>query len=267
MHRFVSFNGHIAEPGEPRVQALSSAVLYARGVFTTVAVSGGKPFLWDKHWRRLTGDGERLGIDIRGFSAEVTKQSLDELIEKNNVENGRARVTFFDGSTGRIWPFESDRKTSLLITTAEFRTRSGDLRLAVSPYTINSRSPLAGVKSCNYMEKILALDEARVRGFDEAVLLNENGSVASACMANLFWLRGGTLFTPALETGCLPGTTREFVLEKMDCREVESGIESLQTAEAIFLTSAGLGVRSVSEFDARKLPLNHHPILTLIGEN
>jgi branched-subunit amino acid aminotransferase/4-amino-4-deoxychorismate lyase len=98
-------------------------------------------------------------------------------------------------------------------------------------------------------------------------MLNELGSVASACMANLFWLRDGTMFTPALTTGCLAGTTRGFVLERMECREVEAAIESLEAAEAIFLTSAGLGVKSVSEFNGRHLPATSHPITSLIGQN
>lgn len=265
MHRFVSFNGHIAEPGEPCVQALSSAALYARGVFTTVAVTGGKPFLWDKHWRRLSENSERLGIDADGISEEGTRRSLGALIEKNNVESGRARITLFDESSSAIWPFGSNRKTSLLITTAELRPRSCDIRLAVSPYAINSRSPLAGVKSCNYMEKIIALDEAKARGFDEAVQFNERGNAASACMANIFWVKGGDLFTPSLSTGCIAGTTREFVLENLECNEAESGIESLRDADAVFLTSAGIGVQSVSEFDGRKLPRSTHSILSLIS--
>jgi 4-amino-4-deoxychorismate lyase len=120
------------------------------------------------------------------------------------------------------------------------------------------------VKSCNYLEKIIAKDEAKQRGFDEAIQLNERGDVASACMANVFWRRSGKLFTPSLETGCLPGTTREFVLENIDCDEVALGIEELRTADEIFLTSAGLGVVQVAEFDGRKVQRNEHAIMKLV---
>ncbi|MEP7213025.1 MAG: aminotransferase class IV [Acidobacteriota bacterium] len=264
MHQFVSFNGRIAVSAEPSVSALASAALYAKGIFSTVAVSGGKPFLWEKHWRRLNDHSERLGIDAGELSEESTRQSLEALIAKNKVVNGRARITIFDESSSSIWPFETGQKTSLLITTAELRPRSGDLRLAVSPYAINSRSPLAGVKSCNYMEKIIALDEAKSRGFDEAVQFDELGNAASACMANIFWVKGGELFTPSLSTGCIAGTTREFVLENLECTEAEIGIGSLRNAEAVFLTSAGIGIQSVMEFDGRQLPESMHPITTLI---
>jgi branched-subunit amino acid aminotransferase/4-amino-4-deoxychorismate lyase len=175
-------------------------------------------------------------------------------------------MTIFEGSGLGPWRSAITAGPSFLVMTAETRKVS-DVKLTVASSRINSRSPLAGVKSCNYLEHLLASEDARARGFDEAIMLNESGSVTSACMANLFWLQGGTLFTPILSTGCLPGTTREFVLEEIECSEVEAGIDSLETADAIFLTSAGLGVKSVSDFNGRKLPGTSHPILTLIREN
>jgi branched-subunit amino acid aminotransferase/4-amino-4-deoxychorismate lyase len=134
-------------------------------------------------------------------------------------------------------------------------------RVTTSPYPVNSRSPLAGIKSCNYLENILAIDEAKGRGFHEAIRVNERGHVTSGCMANVFWLSGGKLFTPASSTGCLPGTTREFVLENLACEEVEAEIGELGSAKAIFLTSAGLGVVAVNEFDGRTLGGRDHRIV------
>ncbi|MEP6788123.1 MAG: aminotransferase class IV, partial [Acidobacteriota bacterium] len=123
---------------------------------------------------------------------------------------------------------------------------------------------LAGVKSCNYLEKIIALDEAKARGFDEVIQVNERGFITSAVMANVFWLKDGVLHTPSLTTGCLPGTTREFVLENIECREIEATLDELNKADAIFLTSAGLGVTQVAEFGSRKIEKKDHPILDLL---
>ena len=84
-------------------------------------------------------------------------------------------------------------------------------------------------------------------------------------MSNIFWLKVGTFYTPSLSTGCLPGTTREFVLENVECREVEVGIDELNNADAIFLTSAGLGVTQVAEYEKKKIERTDHPILTLLS--
>lgn len=264
MHDSVSFNSELQHASDPKVPVVSTACLYGKGVFTTIAIFEGQPFLWDRHWKRLQENAVRLGIDLADFPEPDTRRALDGLIEANIVQNARARITFFDESAGSLWPRDSDRRTSLLITTADPRPRADSLALTVSPFLVNSASPLAGVKSCNYLEKILALDEAKERGFDEAIQLNERGEMASACMANVFWLKDDRLFTPSLRTGCLAGTTREFVLENVDCSEVEVGIEELRSADEIFLTSVGLAVAQVGEFQGRKLNRIPHAIMGLL---
>lgn len=149
--------------------------------------------------------------------------------------------------------------------TGDLRPVPEEFRLTVSPYTVNSCSPLVGVKSCNYLENLLAIDEAKKRGFHEAIRVNERGFVTGGCMSNIFWLKDEVLYTPSLSTGCLAGTTREFVLESMECREVGIVIDGLNKAEEIFLTSAGLGVARVAEFEGRPLQKSDHPILTLLS--
>lgn len=254
MHPFVSFNRQIRRAENASIPAASAAALYGKGVFTTIAVRDGQPFLWEKHWRRLRRNAESLQIDLTEFDEKSIKTALAEIIKTNKFTNGRARITFFDESSSNIWNLAFGKRTSFLITTADSQPIPENLRLTVSPFRVNSASPLAGVKSCNYLEKILALSAAKKRGFDEAVQINERGAVASACLANIFWLNGKELFTPPLAAGCLAGTTREFLLEKagnFQCSQVESDLQSLRNADAIFLTSAGINIAQVAEFDGR----------------
>lgn len=264
MAHFFYFNGTLRQNDRPFVHTLSSATLYGKGVFTTVAIHDRSPFLWDKHWKRLCSNAERLGIGLSEYQESRVRRSLKELLAVSEVINGRVRVTFLDESASLIWPFRAERKTSLLITAAGLRPVPETFRLTTSPYSVNSTSPLAGIKSCNYLDNILALDEAQHRGFHEAIRLNERGEVTSACMANIFWLRDDQLFTPDLATGCLPGTTREYILENLDCSEVKEPAESLHAADAIFVTSSGLGVVSVAEFENRTLQQVEHPIGELL---
>lgn len=264
MHKYVHFDGQIVQASGAAIPAVTNAALYGKGVFTTLAIYDGQPFIWKKHWRRLCENGNKISIDLSAHSEENVRTRLGEILEKNKVANSRARITFFDGSSGKIWADEKQPKTTLLITTGEFRPLNEDLRLTISAYRINTHSPLTGVKSCNYLDKMLALDEAKARGFDEAIQINERGFIVSAIMANVFWLKDSTLYTPTLKSGCLAGTTRELVLENMHCEEVEETIETLYSAEHIFLTSAGLGVVEAKEFSKRKLETVHHPILDLL---
>jgi branched-chain amino acid aminotransferase len=263
-HSFVSLNGQVLNSTDAQIPALSSAGLVGRGIFTTIAIDNREPFQWEKHWRRLTDNAARVSIDLTDFSRDRTRAALDAVIESNDVDDGRARITFFFEGAGEPWPYESKRATSLLVLTGDRRPQIQNPSLTISAFRTNSKSPLAGVKSCNYLEKILSLIEARKRGFDEAVQLNERGEITSACMANVFWSKSGKLFTPALETGCLAGTTREFVVENHDCDEVVTKIDELRDVDQIFLTSAGIGISQIARFDGRELDRERHPILDLL---
>ena len=262
MHKVASLNGEFVAAEEAKLDAVSSAAFYGRGIFTTVAVYDGEPFLWDKHLQRLERDADQIGL--AAINLDNFENSLIDLLNRNEVENARARITIYDASSSGVWKIGPNDRPTILIVTGDFREATQQPRLTISPFSINSRSPLAGVKSCNYLEKIIAKDEAKRRGFDEAIQLNERGEISSACMANVFWLKDGRLFTPSLKTGCLPGTTRAFVLEGIDCEEVEAGIEDLRDADEIFLTSAGIGVAQVAEFEERKLQRNQHAVMKLI---
>jgi branched-subunit amino acid aminotransferase/4-amino-4-deoxychorismate lyase len=264
MHKYVFFDREILKAEKAVISAAASAALYGRGVFTTVAIYDSKPLFWEKHWRRLFENAGKLNIDLSEFGEELMKNALSAIVEANKMRSGRARLTFFDETASRIWNLETARKTSFLITTADFQTISGDFRLTVSPFPVNSASPLANVKSCNYLEKIIALDEAKKRGFDEAVRINERGEIASACMANVFWIKDGKLFTPPIETGCLAGTTREFLIEELKCFETIANLRTLREADAIFLTSAGIGIRPVAKFEAKPFPFLPPQIIEII---
>jgi branched-subunit amino acid aminotransferase/4-amino-4-deoxychorismate lyase len=242
MNPHVSFNLHILPAERSFISAISSAALYGKGIFTTLGVYQAKPFLWDKHWRRLEENSVKLGIDLSDFKEKTVKNALSELIYLNNLKTGRARLTFFDEAAGKIWNFASTHKTSLLITAADFQNTKAEFLLTVSPFPVNSKSPLAGLKSCNYMEGLLALEDAKKHGFDEAIRLNEADEIVSAATANVFWVKDENIFTPALETGCLAGTTRELLLENFPVRETKSKIGELAEADEIFLTSAGIGL-------------------------
>lgn len=245
-------------------RSIWGATLYGQGVYTTLAICSATPFLWEKHWTRLSANAASIGIDLSYQGEADTLGELNNEIAKTQLQAGRARITFSDESPSRIWSAENETKTSLSIIVAERRPIPENFKLTISSHRINTTSPLVGIKSCNYLEHLLAYEEATKRGFHEAIRLNERDEVASACMANVFWEKGGKLFTPSLRTGCLPGTTREYLLENIECEEVEAGIEELENAERIFLTSAGIGVVAVAALNGRKLDTMAHTMPSLL---
>jgi branched-subunit amino acid aminotransferase/4-amino-4-deoxychorismate lyase len=257
LHSRIIYNHRLLDASRARMNVISPVSLYGRGVFTTLAIHEGRPFLWPEHWARLTGHAARAGVDRSELDEESVSASLAQLIEANRVKQGRARITLLANVERGIWKVKEagTRQTDLLMMTGGVHAASEDgLALTVSPFRVNTLSPLAGVKSVNYLEHILAWEEAHGRDFDEAVRLNERGEVVSATMANLFWITDGTLHTPALATGALAGTTRACVLElagEISVPHVEGVYElsDVGDADEIFLTSAGHGLRIVTTFD------------------
>ena len=260
MHPVIYLNKVMLAATKARVAPVSSAMLYGRGVFTTVAVYNSKPFLWPEHWLRLHDHAERLSVDCTGLTEANLGESLRKLIAVNQVTKGRARVILLARSGRDVWRTkkESPRKTDVLIMTGEpQKVPAAGMSLAVSPYRINTLSPLVGIRSLNYLEQVLAWEEAQARDFDEAVVLNERGEIVSATMANIFWFTDGTLHTPALSTGAMAGITRAAVIElagKQFIPVIEGIYElsDLTEANEIFLTSASLGVAQVTTFDFRR---------------
>ena len=258
MHRHVILNRRLLEATKARLDAVSASTLYGRGVFTTVAVYKGRPFLWDAHWSRLLAHAARAGVEC-DFDDSETARALARLIEANRVERGRARVHLLARAARGRWKFEGGEAgaSDLLVMTADAWPTPEALSLTVSPFRLNTHSPLAGVKTVSRLEHVLAWEEARSRDFDEAVVTNERGEVAGAVAANLFWVKHGTLHTPALATGAMAGTTRARVMELAEelavpLVEGALGLHELGEADEIFLASSSLGIAPVAAFDYRR---------------
>jgi branched-subunit amino acid aminotransferase/4-amino-4-deoxychorismate lyase len=120
----------------------------------------------------------------------------------------------------------------------------------------NETSPLARVKSLNYLDNLLAREEARRSGAGEALLLNTRGFIAEGAASNVFLARDGTLLTPAVEAGALPGITRQLVMELageegLAVEEANVALPDLFGAGEAFLTNSVMEVMPLVSVDGR----------------
>lgn len=242
MHRLINHNGAIAEGENSGVSPVNAGLLHGWGVFTTLRIYDGSPFMFDEHWQRLDHDARKIELDPI-WSRGVVRDALYDLIEANKVTDGKARITLLQAES-RFWNVgEPTSWTELLIFTAPLQLRATEAALTISPYRLNSSSPVSGIKVTSNLQQILTLKEAESRSFDEAIVLNERGEICEAAAANIFWVRGGVLFTPTLSTGCLPGIARRLVLELARQNRIETTEGAFQsdhilTADEVFLTSS-----------------------------
>jgi branched-chain amino acid aminotransferase group I len=258
MSAIVYLNGSLIPLSQARISVLDYGFLYGFGLFETMRAYKGKVFRLDSHLSRLAGSAEVLGFPVD--TLELRSAVMDTL-QANKLSDARIRITVSIG-VGEITPDPSTCSgPTVLILAGNYQPHSEQVyqkgfRAIVSSICRNSQSPLARLKSANYLESMLARQEARAAGVDEALCLNEKGFLAEASMSNIFLVTDGILKTPVKESGILPGITRETVLElasQLGINSVEHNIrlDELFQAQEAFLTNSLIEVMPLTEVGGR----------------
>jgi branched-chain amino acid aminotransferase len=255
IHRFVFHNGRLLPVEGMRLSLGQGGLMNGWGLFTTIRIVEGIPFAFERHWQRLKRDSARTHCPLP-FKEEAVGVQLSEVLRANHVQEGCARIYAIYNQTG-FWRSEEDfPQVDLLICSAGLPAHREIVRLDVRKHGRHAASPLAGVKVTSWLNNAWNLYEAQQAGFDEVVLLNERGDVAECTAANIFCVRGGTVLTPPLSSGCLAGITRGVMLEVgpragIAIEERTLSIEDLYGADEVFISSTNRNVVGVSEIAGR----------------
>ena len=219
----------ISTPSDRR----SSGFWLGDGIFETMLVDDGAIFAQDRHLRRLDDARRALGLQI---ATDQLEEGLESAIEWLSGRCGNLRITLLSSN-------------DLIITAREHIIPSASLRLIDYPFPKNERSSIAALKTLSYGENALALRYAHEQGFDDVIFHNTKGEVMESALANLLLWDGSTWWTPSIESGCLPGVTRELLIQFFGVKECETRIDDLQGAKAVALTSSLRDIQSVSQFE------------------
>lgn len=233
------------------------------GLFETVLARRGELVRLAAHLDRLTAGCAALGLPAPDQAR--AERLMRQALESAGLGEQRAavRLTLTAGSGGRGLDRPAAPKPRMIATAAPSPRPETPARLITATVRRNDLSPASRLKTLAYLDNVLARAEARAAAADEALMLNTRGELACAAAANLFWITGGRLFTPALACGALAGVTRARVLAAaadlgVETCEVRAMPAALAAAEAVFLTNALIGARPVAEVDGRAFA--PHPI-------
>jgi len=250
MSDFLYVNGAIVPREEARLSPLDRGFLYGDGFFETLRLVGGTPFRLARHLQRLNSSCRETGWG-REISPEEVESAVAALVQRNGVADGYLRITASRGlHTGALAVLEA-REPTLVI-----EARPMDLpplegppafALARASFRRDETCPIWRHKSLSYLSNVLALAEARRRGADEVYFLNSRGHLAEGAITNIFLVRGGTLHTPEVACGLLPGITREIVMELcaasgIRCQTGRYEESALAEAEEVFCTNSLRGI-------------------------
>lgn len=256
-------NGQIMPTQQASVSVLDHGVLYGDGVFEGIRYYKRRPFRLQAHLKRLFDSAQAINLRIP-YDLAALETAIEGLIAAQPLDDGYLRLVVTRGPgplgvdvRGCDSPNVFIIASGLRMVPPDVVTEGLNLIIAatrrLSPDGLDPR-----IKSLNYLNHILARQEANYADADEAILLNREGKVTEGTVDNVFIVRDGELRTPPVTDGALDGITRGVVMELaqqmgIPVREVSMTAYDLYTADECFLTGTGAELLPVKQIDGRQM--------------
>ena len=262
MNATVNLNGQITDAASAAVSVFDHGFLFGEGVYETLRTYNARPFLLDRHLRRMRASASSIALRVP-FDDAAFAWRIDETVEAARIVGERYVRLLVTRGVGELSydPASCPTPTVVVIVRPHAETPADLLTRGVSiivssvlrnhPKAIN---PL--IKSNNLLNNALAMQEALRRGASEALMRNHRGEISECAQSNFFLVRAGQALTPSLDAGLLEGVTRNFVFEVgaeagIPVRETMLRDADLDSADEMFITSTTREVLPVTRIDDR----------------
>jgi len=264
---WIWLDGEMVPWREARIHVLTHTLHYGMGVFEGVRAyatdQGPAIFRLQDHTERLFRSAHILGMDIP-YDTETLNQAQIAAVKENGLDSAYLRPMCFYGSEG-MGLRADNLKVHVMVAAGELGAYLGEenlrngIRIKVSSFTrhhVNITMCRAKANG-NYINSMLALQEALKDGYDEALLLDVNGYVMEGSGENIFIVRDGVIYTPDL-TSALDGITRKTVMalaDELGIEVVEKRItrDEVYIADEAFFTGSAAEVTPIREVDNRRI--------------
>jgi len=263
MGRKIYIDGKLVEESEAKVSVFDHGFLYGDGVFEGMRAYAGRVFKLGEHLERLYASGKAIALEIP-MSREDLASAIEKTMQANSLRDAYIRLVVSRGAGDLGLDPRKCPKPSVIIIAASIELYPEDLyengldiitgsTRRISPSALNPR-----IKSCNYLNNILAKIEGIRAGVMEVLMLNDQGRVAECTGDNVFRVAGRTIETPPADAGILEGVTRDAVMELareagFAVRERGLTLYDLYTAEEVFLTGTAAEIIAVTKIDGRAI--------------
>ena len=245
---------------QAKIPAMDYGFLYGYGLFETMRAYSGTVFRLDSHIARLAKSADILGIAVDNA---VLKKAVMDTLKADGLREARLRLTVSIGEGSLVPDLHSCSAPSILVVAAKYTPYADEVyqrgfRVIVSSIHRNSQSPVPAMKTANYMESLLARQEAKTAGVDDVLFLNEKGQLAEASTSNIFLVSKTVLKTPRQGSGILQGITRGAILElalQMGIMAFEADIqvEEILYADEVFLANSILEIMPITNLNGKTI--------------
>jgi len=254
------FNGNIIQADEPVITTQSRGLMYGDGCFETFAASRGYVFRLQEHIARLQKACNYLSLNVvKALEFDYLKSMLLQLLQRNGLAEKQAWFRIQVWRQGlRGYSIDAGQRSNWIIQCGKLSRslQQHSPRLAtVSVRRIPSAALSNRYKLTNGLNYIKATEEAKERGGDQALMLTVDGWVSETTVANIFWLKNDTIYTPDEDCDLLPGITRQFIIEtakqKMGISVTEGQFsrDELLQADFVFICNSLRDVIPVKAID------------------
>lgn len=271
MPDFVFLNGEYVAAEEAKISVFDHGFLYGDGLFETMRAYNGKIFLLAEHLDRLLVSARLLELSLP-WTREYIERALNQIIALNG-RNLYIRLTVSRGPGPIGIDPQLCANPTIVITSREIKYNERLYRDGARAIFVKTIRNLAGatppeIKSLNFLNNILAKQEAARAGVDEGFMLNNLGQVTEGTVSNIFMVKHGLVFTPSLESGILSGVTRSKVIDLAGEHgiSIEQKIllkEDFTGADEVFYTNSGTEVVPVTWLDGEPVGSGRPGQLTL----
>ena len=262
--KFIWFNGEIIPWEDANIHVMSHVLHYGSAVFEGIkcynSENGPAIFRLEDHIKRLFISGEKYGLVIPYTVNELTKACV-EIVAVNDFENCYIRpIAFYGYDTLGVHP--KDCPVEVAIASFFWGAYLGEdgvhngVNLTVSPWKRLSLEafPTSAKASGQYLNSMLAVQDARERGYDEALLLNQNGNIAEGSGQNIFIVKDNKVITNGENASILMGITRETIIQLSKDMGIEVQIiditqEMLLNANEAFFTGTASEITPIASID------------------
>ncbi len=188
------------------------------------------------------------------FTRQLLRDELEALVKKNKDEDARIRLSVFRGNGGLYDPENLQPNyiiQSMPLNASNGSFNSNGLQVALYKASLKICDAFSNIKHNNYLPYVMGALFAKVNKCNDAVIFNQHLRVCDSTIANIFIVKDGKLFTPALSEGCVAGVMRNFLLAQLpkigfECEQVEMTEHMLLDADEVFLSNSIYNIRWVA---------------------